>query len=377
MDSKLHPNEAIKRNSRFLRGSLKDSIADSVTGALSPDDAQISKFHGFYEQDDRDRRAERQERFLEPYYSFMLRARLPGGVCSAEQWLAIDSVARELGNGSIRLTTPPDLPVPRHSEAPPEAADPAHQSGHDRLDRRLRRRQPQRAVQSESRALGAARRGLRLGQAHQRAPAARDPRLSRDLARRRAGRRRRVRAPVRRDLSAAQVQDCGRSSAAQRGRRLHQRPGLRRHRRERAVARLQRVGRRRHGYHPRRPEHLPAAGRRARLHRPGAGAGRGRGRADHPARLRRPGEPKTRPAEVHRRAHGTRRLHRRGGTAMRRPLPATSAGALHQPERSLRLGAQQRRPLAPDALHRERPDRRSAWCRADERAARDRQASSG
>jgi sulfite reductase (NADPH) hemoprotein beta-component len=105
MDIKVNPNELIKANSRYLRGTLKESMADRVSGALSPDDAQISKFHGFYEQDDRDRRLERQERFLEPYYSFMLRARLPGGVCTPRQWLAIDAVGQELGNGTIRLTT--------------------------------------------------------------------------------------------------------------------------------------------------------------------------------------------------------------------------------------------------------------------------------
>jgi sulfite reductase (NADPH) hemoprotein beta-component len=105
MDSQLNPNEIIKANSRYLRGSLKESIADPVTGALSADDAQISKFHGFYQQDDRDQRLQRQEQFLEPYYSFMLRARLPGGICTPQQWLTIDAVARELGNGTIRLTT--------------------------------------------------------------------------------------------------------------------------------------------------------------------------------------------------------------------------------------------------------------------------------
>ncbi|PVV10780.1 MAG: sulfite reductase subunit beta [gamma proteobacterium symbiont of Ctena orbiculata] len=105
MDIKLNPNELIKANSRYLRGTLRESMADQASGALSPDDAQISKFHGFYEQDDRDKRLQRQQQFLEPYYSFMLRARLPGGVCTPQQWLDIDAVGRELGNGSIRLTT--------------------------------------------------------------------------------------------------------------------------------------------------------------------------------------------------------------------------------------------------------------------------------
>ncbi|MEL0585737.1 MAG: assimilatory sulfite reductase (NADPH) hemoprotein subunit [Candidatus Thiodiazotropha sp. (ex. Lucinoma kazani)] len=105
MDNKTNPNELIKANSRFLRGTLKQSMDDPLTGALAADDAQISKFHGFYEQDDRDQRLQRTEHFLEPYYSFMLRARLPGGVCTPKQWLTIDYVCRELGNGSIRLTT--------------------------------------------------------------------------------------------------------------------------------------------------------------------------------------------------------------------------------------------------------------------------------
>ena len=105
MDIKLNANEIIKLNSQYLRGTLRESIADQLSGALSPDDAQLSKFHGFYEQDDRDLRAQRRQQLMEPYYSFMLRARLPGGVCTSQQWLDIDSVAQELGNGSIRLTT--------------------------------------------------------------------------------------------------------------------------------------------------------------------------------------------------------------------------------------------------------------------------------
>ncbi|HXK55625.1 MAG TPA: assimilatory sulfite reductase (NADPH) hemoprotein subunit [Gammaproteobacteria bacterium] len=105
MDSKVHANEIIKAGSNYLRGTLRESMADELTGALDPADAQLSKFHGFYEQDDRDLRQERQQKLLEPYYSFMLRARLPGGICTPRQWLTIDSVARRLGNGSIRLTT--------------------------------------------------------------------------------------------------------------------------------------------------------------------------------------------------------------------------------------------------------------------------------
>ena len=105
MDIKVNENEIIKANSNFLRGTLEQSIRDDLTGSLSHEDAQVSKFHGFYEQDDRDNRQQRQQKYLEPDYSFMLRARLPGGVCTPAQWLAIDDISKRLGNGSIRLTT--------------------------------------------------------------------------------------------------------------------------------------------------------------------------------------------------------------------------------------------------------------------------------
>lgn len=105
MDTQVNENETIKQRSNYLRGSLVQSLQDNITGALSPDDAQISKFHGFYQQDDRDIRQQRQQQLLEPSYSFMLRARLPGGVCNTQQWRAIDNISQQLGNGSIRLTT--------------------------------------------------------------------------------------------------------------------------------------------------------------------------------------------------------------------------------------------------------------------------------
>ncbi|RKT46353.1 assimilatory sulfite reductase (NADPH) hemoprotein subunit [Thiocapsa rosea] len=105
MSEPIHENERIKARSNYLRGTLAESLADTLTGAMSPDDTQISKFHGFYQQDHRDRRQERREQYLEPYFGFMLRARLPGGVCTPAQWLAIDGIGRELAGGSLRLTT--------------------------------------------------------------------------------------------------------------------------------------------------------------------------------------------------------------------------------------------------------------------------------
>ncbi len=99
------PVEIIKKASRGLRGTLVESLADPLTGAIRDADTQLIKFHGSYMQDDRDLRAEREHQKLEPAYSFMIRTRLPGGVCSPKQWLALSQLARQYGTGSLRLTT--------------------------------------------------------------------------------------------------------------------------------------------------------------------------------------------------------------------------------------------------------------------------------
>jgi sulfite reductase (NADPH) hemoprotein beta-component len=101
----LSPVERIKRDSRLLRGTLAESLGDTLTGAIREDDTVLIKFHGSYQQDDRDLRDERRRQKLEPAYSFMIRTRLPGGVCSPQQWLALDEIARRYANGTLRLTT--------------------------------------------------------------------------------------------------------------------------------------------------------------------------------------------------------------------------------------------------------------------------------
>ena len=108
-DVQLSDVERIKSQSRLLRGSLVESLADKATGAIAEDDTQLSKFHGIYQQDDRDLRAERRRQKLEPAFSFMIRARVPGGICSPAQWLAMDRLALQYANGSIRLTTRPAI----------------------------------------------------------------------------------------------------------------------------------------------------------------------------------------------------------------------------------------------------------------------------
>ncbi len=97
--------EKIKAASHHLRGDLVQGFADRVTGALSPDDTQLTKFHGFYQQDDRDLRADRKRRKLEPRYQFMLRMRLPGGCLTPQQWLQLDAASHAYGEGTMRITT--------------------------------------------------------------------------------------------------------------------------------------------------------------------------------------------------------------------------------------------------------------------------------
>jgi len=97
--------ERIKLESRGLRGTIHESLTNAITGQVSEDDTQVVKFHGMYQQDDRDVREERAKKKLENLYSFMIRLRLPGGVLSAEQWLATHHIAGEHSTGVIKITT--------------------------------------------------------------------------------------------------------------------------------------------------------------------------------------------------------------------------------------------------------------------------------
>ena len=75
----LHANEQLKSRSHHLRGNIARGLAAPLSGAVPGDDPLLMKFHGVYQQDDRDRRAERLRRKLEPVYQFMVRLRIPGG----------------------------------------------------------------------------------------------------------------------------------------------------------------------------------------------------------------------------------------------------------------------------------------------------------
>lgn len=101
----LSPVERIKTGSNGLRGTLKESLLDDFTGAIREDDQTLIKFHGMYQQDDRDRREERVAKKLEWLYSYMIRLRLPGGFLTSEQWAGLHEIAENHSTGVIKITT--------------------------------------------------------------------------------------------------------------------------------------------------------------------------------------------------------------------------------------------------------------------------------
>ncbi len=96
--------EDVKTSSRGLRGALADELEDDAP-AFSEDSTHLLKFHGMYQQDDRDVRRERTRSGQEPDHIFMVRASVPGGALSADQWRAIDHVAGTVADGAVRLTS--------------------------------------------------------------------------------------------------------------------------------------------------------------------------------------------------------------------------------------------------------------------------------
>jgi sulfite reductase (NADPH) hemoprotein beta-component len=105
MTDEVSRNERIKEASDYLRGTLAEGLKDNSTGAIVEDDQQLVKFHGMYLQDDRDLRPERTRKKMEKAFAFMIRVRIPGGVLTPGQWLALDRIARDYGNGTMKLTT--------------------------------------------------------------------------------------------------------------------------------------------------------------------------------------------------------------------------------------------------------------------------------
>ena len=97
--------ERIKKESKYLKGTLQESMLYPLSAGINDDDNRLMKFHGSYLQDDRDLRNERQKQKLEAAYGFMLRVRAPGGVVSPEQWLVLEDLAEKYAHGALKLTT--------------------------------------------------------------------------------------------------------------------------------------------------------------------------------------------------------------------------------------------------------------------------------
>ena len=103
-DKPLSAVEKVKEESRGLRGDLGEQLV-SGSDHFSDTGAQLLKFHGTYQQEDRDQRRERRGTDSEPDHQFMVRCKIPGGVLTGEQYLVIDELADRYGNGTLRVTT--------------------------------------------------------------------------------------------------------------------------------------------------------------------------------------------------------------------------------------------------------------------------------
>jgi sulfite reductase (ferredoxin) len=101
---KLSPVESIKEESRFLKGTISEEIADS-TDHFNASNIQLLKFHGTYQQDDRDLRTERKKAGLDKAFSMMVRLRIPGGRISSDQFLSMLDLCEEMGNSTMKITT--------------------------------------------------------------------------------------------------------------------------------------------------------------------------------------------------------------------------------------------------------------------------------
>lgn len=99
------PFETLKENSNHLRGTITESLADPLTGAMRTEDQPLIKFHGTYQQQDRDLDDERKQQKLEPLFSFLIRIRVPGGIATPEQWLALDKLSDQYADSTLKLTT--------------------------------------------------------------------------------------------------------------------------------------------------------------------------------------------------------------------------------------------------------------------------------
>src|SRR5271166_2366651 len=100
---KLTRNEGLKANNTPLAGTIAQTLADPSADHFSEDDYEFLKFHGIYQQDDRDKRK------VAKHYQLMVRTKFPGGVLTAQQYLACDRISTEFANNTIRITTRQDF----------------------------------------------------------------------------------------------------------------------------------------------------------------------------------------------------------------------------------------------------------------------------
>lgn len=105
IEKPLHKNEQLKAESNWLRGNILRDLADTSTGSITEDSLQLTKFHGTYQQDDRDLRNQRRKEGKEKAFIFMVRVRTAGGVVQPDQWLELDKLADTHANGTLKLTT--------------------------------------------------------------------------------------------------------------------------------------------------------------------------------------------------------------------------------------------------------------------------------
>src|SRR5436189_4339868 len=96
--------EAVKESSGQLRGTIADELA-STGDHLSEASKNLIKFHGSYQQEDRDARKRRSTGGAGKQYMFMVRCKIPGGKVTADQYLALDDLADRYANGTLRFTS--------------------------------------------------------------------------------------------------------------------------------------------------------------------------------------------------------------------------------------------------------------------------------
>jgi len=100
---KLTRNEGLKEGNPWLAGTIAQTLADATAVRFTDDDYEFLKFHGVYQQDDRDKRK------IAKHYMMMVRTKFPGGVLTANQYVACDRLAADYGNNTLRITTRQDF----------------------------------------------------------------------------------------------------------------------------------------------------------------------------------------------------------------------------------------------------------------------------